>query len=592
MRNHEIAAAFDELADRLALQDEKPYRYMAYRAASKLFRSMGESVQQRSEAGTLIELEGVGPAIDEKVRELLATGTFPALDKARAAVPDDMLALNRIAGIGPKSAQKIHAALAGRSVDELVEQAGLGTLQPEDGITAKFVGLLAAEARQRADGGVDASATEGIPRGADGQPLPGHWILRDQARTIIEQVAEELDALPDVADAAPSGAYARGREVVRGVTVVATSVAPDAAADAAAEHLLARGYERTEDAPRSPLLTGIDAAGAAQLDLVTPSGIGTVLVLATPAARALAEDQLAGPRAWLEHAAATSGEPAVPFELRERVLAGELAAADVPRDLVEARQLRGELHAHSEWSDGHHPIIDMARAARGRGDEYYLVSDHSAPYAMVGGLGHDRLVEQAAEIANVNEVLAAEHAAGGAPGSPDHVPAFRVLHGSEVEIGADGTLGLPDDDLAMLDWVVASIHISQRQTAEQLVARMTKVITNPLVDAIGHPTSRKLLARQRTALPIDTLIELAAAHDVVLEINAHPHRLDLDSEQARRALDAGVRLTVNTDAHWIHDLRHRDHGIAVARRAGARTRDVVNTLPIDELLAGRRRHRG
>jgi DNA polymerase (family 10) len=224
----------------------------------------------------------------------------------------------------------------------------------------------------------------------------------------------------------------------------------------------------------------------------------------------------------------------------------------------------------------------MARAARERGDSYYCVTDHSAPYALVGGLGDDRLRAQAEEIARANEQLQAEHEIDGAP-------AFRLLQGSEVEILADGSLGLSDAVLERLDWVVASIHVAQRQSAPDILERMRRVVDNPLVDAIGHPTSRRLLRRERTALDVDALIAMAAQHDVVLEINANPDRLDLDSHDAARALAAGVRLTINTDAHSTSNLDLRAHGIAVARRAGVRAIDVVNCLPIDELLAGRRR---
>ena len=584
MRNHEIAAAFDELSDRLALQDEKPYRYMAYRAASKAFRSLGESVAQRSEAGTLLELEGVGPAIEEKVRQLLETGTFPALDKARAAVPDALLELVHIQGIGPKSAQKIYAALDGETVDSLVARAGSGELQPGDGITPKFVALLAEEAARRASGDVDPGANEGIPRGADGQPLPGPWVRRDQARQLLDHLTDELAAFGRAHDPEPSGAYVRGVELLRGVTLLATSDAPPVDAVALLAQLIAKGYEHADTAPRSPLLAGIDPGDATDLQLVTPSGIPAVVVLATAGARALASAQLPGPEAWLEHHATIPDARAVPVELRERVLAGELSPDAIPADLVRAEDLRGELHAHSDWSDGRATIGEMARAARARGDEYFLVTDHSAPYAMVGGLGEERLLAQAEEIAAVNEALAAEAAAG------DAAP-FRVLQGSEVEILADGALGLPDHVLERLDWVVASIHVAQRQSSEQLVERMRRVIENPLVDAIGHPTSRRMLMRQRTALPIDALIAMAVEHDVVLEINANAERLDLDSVQAAMALAAGVRLTINTDAHQTHTLDNRDHGVAVARRAGARIGDIVNCLPAAELLAGRRRLR-
>jgi DNA polymerase (family 10) len=373
----------------------------------------------------------------------------------------------------------------------------------------------------------------------------------------------------------------RGCELLRGVTVVATVDDLVAGAEALVARDEEHGWARGDNGPLVPEPEpGLERLSAT-VALVAPTGIPAHVVLATPEQRNRAESQAAGPTAWLP-LAMSADHAAVPYELRERVLAG-LDPELIPTDLVTAEDLRGELHAHSDWSDGRAPIIEMARAARERGDEYFLVSDHSAPYAMVGGLDDDRIQAQAEEIARANATLAEEHAAG--------APAFRVLHGSEVEILADGSLGLGDDTLRRLDWVVASIHVSQKQDAATILERMRKVIENPLVDAIGHPTSRRLLKRHKTALDVGALVELAAQHDVALEINANPDRLDLDSDDAALALSRGVRLTINTDAHRPDTLALRDHGVAVARRAGARRGDVVNSLPVEELLAGRRRNR-
>lgn len=583
MRNAAIADAFTELADRLALTDLKPYRYMAYRKAATLFGELGDSVAVLSEEGRLLDLEGVGPAIDEKVRALLATGTFPALEEAREAVPDTLLELTRLPGVGPATAKKVYAAADGQSFEALLDQAASGTLEVGNGITKAVVDALAARAEQRAAGGaIDAGSLSGVPRDDAGEPLPGPWFRRDQACSLAETVVELLG--DEVQDVGVRGAYARGCELVDELVLVATApgdCAPVAAS--LADNLGSRGWELPSgDAPRSELLDGISTDAVADLHLVSPAGFPVLLALATPAARALADHRLTGPAAWVVR----EPEPAsdsVPVELRDRVLAGDIDPAVIPEDLVTEADLRGELHAHSDWSDGRAPIIEMARAARARGDEYFCVTDHSAPYAMVNGLDPDRLAAQAEEIAAANETLAAEHAAG--------APPFRVLRGSEVEILADGSLGLPDSALERLDWVVASLHSQQRQDAATVLERMRGVLENPLVDAIGHPTSRRLLKRERTALDVERLVQLAAEHDVVLEINANPDRLDLDSTHAALALAAGVRLTVNTDAHRPGTLDLRQHGVAVARRAAARKADVVNCLPVEELLASRRRHR-
>lgn len=567
MRNAEIADAFAELADRLALTDLKPFRYLAYRTADTTFRELAESVEVLSREGRLRELDGVGEAIAEKVEQLLATGTFDALERAREDVSDTLLALTRLPGIGPATAKKVFSATDEATFDELLARAAAGTLAIGGGVTRKVVGALADEAARRASGGSDelAGSQSGVPLDATGKPLPGPWFRRDQALAQAVLLVELLaDAGLDGAEI--GGAYARGCEVVSGLELLATSTTPDAALASLVGILVDRGFEH--------------GSGG---EFVTPAGVPVSITIVEPAERETARSAVIGPAGWarVHH---EPGADEVPVELRERVLAGAFTVESAPRDLIEATDLNGDLHGHSDWSDGRATIIEMAHAARERGDSWYLVSDHSAPYAMVGGLDEQRLIEQAQEIARANEQLQHEHEHDGAP-------AFRLLHGSEVEVLADGSLGLPDSALARLDWVVASIHVAQRQSADAVLERMRRVIANPLVDAIGHPTSRRLLRRERTALDVDALIDLAAGADVVLEINANPDRLDLDSGHAAQALAAGVRLTINTDAHRPEHLDLRSHGVAVARRAGVRARDVVNCLPIDRLLATRRRDR-
>jgi DNA polymerase (family 10) len=570
MRNPEIADAFTELADRLALTDTKPFRYMAYRTAASTFRELDESVAVLSGEGRLRDIDGIGPAIEEKVELLLATGSFPALDEARAQVDDTLLTLTRLPGIGPATAKKVFAALDGESFESMCERAAAGTLEVGGGVTRKVVEALATEAARRAAGGGDASEGDlsGVPRDDRGVPLPGPWFRRDQAASQIDALTTLLEPLgtTDV-----GGDYARGCELVTQLELLLTAQDPTATRAPLVELLAARGYELAPAADNEPLA------------FVGPSGMPGRMAVVDPAATERVREQLAGPPAW-STLVDEPGADTVPIELRDAVLAGRYTLDDAPRDLIVAADLRGELHAHSDWSDGRATILEMARAARDRGDSYWCVTDHSAPYALVGGLGDERLKAQAEEIARVNEQLATDHASGG-------VPEFRVLQGSEVEILADGTLGLPDAVLEQLDWVVASIHVAQRQSAADILERMRRVIDNPLVDAIGHPTSRRLLRRQRTSLDVDALIAMAVESDVVLEVNANPDRLDLDSTQAAQALAAGVRLTTNTDAHSIAHLDLRSHGVAVARRAGARPRDVVNCLPLDELLATRRRAR-
>jgi DNA polymerase (family X) len=571
MRNAEIADAFAELADRLALTDLKPYRYMAYRKAETRFRELGDSVAVLSREGRLREIEGIGPAIEEKVDQLLQTGTFDALERAREQVDDTLLALTRLSGIGPATARKVYAAVDGESFESLLERAAAGTLPVGGGVTRKVVDALAGEAARRASGDtLGVGSLSGVPRDDADEPRPGPWFRRDQAAAQLEALRALLAGLCELQ---VGGDYARGCELVDRLVALARPTTPAAPASALADTLLERGFDVAEP----------DSTDA--LEAVSPAGMPVTIARAAStqdAARRLSE--VIGPPAW----STLITEPAaadVPAELRDAVLSDRMTIDQAAAlELVAASDLRGELHGHSDWSDGRATILEMAHAARARGDCYYAVTDHSAPYAMVGGLDEDRLRAQADEIARANEQLQREHEDGGAP-------AFVLLHGSEVEILADGTLGLPDRALERLDWVVASVHVAQRQEPDRILERMRRVIDNPLVDAIGHPTSRRLLRRERTALDVDALIEMAAPAGVVLEINANPDRLDLDSAHAARALAAGVRLTVNCDAHRPANLDLREHGIAVARRAGARAADVVNCLPAAQLLATRRRAR-
>lgn len=584
MRNTEIASVFDELADRLALTDAKPYRYMAYRRAATTFRELADSAAVLSQEGRLLEIEGIGPAIDEKVRELLVSGTFAALERARADVDDTLLALTRLPGIGPATARKAHADLGGASFDSLLDRARIGSLEPVGGLTKKLVAALTDEAARRDAGGGDERAGElsGIPRDEQGELLPGPWLRRDQVQAMLTQ---SIELLPDcIEDPQPSGAYVRGVELLTDARLVATATDPDAAARVTSDALTARGWETSDAGVAAlPELAGVDQVQA--LQVVSPAGVPVVIAITSSDARTLVQHRLVGPSAWVTHEPEPDASGVgVPWELRDRIVDGALAIADIPDDLVRNEDLRGELHAHSDWSDGRAPIIDMAHAARDRGDAYFAVTDHSAPYAMVGGLDEARLHAQADEIARVNEQLQREHEEDGAP-------AFRVLRGTELEILTDGTLGLSDAVLQRLDWVVASLHVQQRQSADVVRERMARVLENPLVDAIGHPTSRRLLARERTALDVDWLIEQSRDLDVVLEINANPDRLDLDSEHAAAAVAAGVRLTINTDAHRTSTLALREHGVAVARRGGVRRGSVVNCLDVQALLASRRRDR-
>jgi DNA polymerase (family 10) len=241
--------------------------------------------------------------------------------------------------------------------------------------------------------------------------------------------------------------------------------------------------------------------------------------------------------------------------------------------LIEIGDIRGELHGHSRWSDGTAPIAEMAKAAMALGYVYWGVCDHSVGLGMVGGLDGERLAAQAEEIAQLN----AQYEREGLN--------FRLLRGTEVEILADGTLGLPDEVLAKLDVVVASIHSGLRQDRDTITARALKAIRNPHVDILGHPTGRMIESRPPSEIDMEQVLEACAATGTVVEINAHPSRLDVSDVYARRALELGCKLAINCDAHVRSGMEFMEYGIATARRGWVEAKDVVNTYPLAEMLA-------
>jgi len=262
------------------------------------------------------------------------------------------------------------------------------------------------------------------------------------------------------------------------------------------------------------------------------------------------------------------GLPWIPPELREDRGEIEAAQGGALPELIELADIQGDLHIHTDWSDGAVSLAQMAEAARARGYRYAVISDHSHGLGVAGGLTAERLREQRAEIDRLNE------------GFSD----FRLLQGAEVEIKADGSLDFPDEVLAELDVVIASLHSGLRQERERITARLVSAMRNPHVDIIGHPLGRIIGQREESAVDIDAVLEVAAETGTIMEINAIPARLDLDDVHIRRAIEMGVKLAINSDAHNVDSLAAMAYGVATARRGWAEARDVVNTLPLDELL--------
>jgi DNA polymerase (family X) len=591
LTNGDLARIFHDIGDMLEVKGELVFKTVAYhRAADAIGRSPVDLVSAYR-AGERPRIGGVGQAISDKIAELATTGRMAFFDKLRAEVPPGLVDLLRIPGLGPKTVRQLSTELGIESMADLQEAAQGGRIRTLKGLSAKTEALI----------------LEGIERLAS---TPDRMLL-DEAESRVRDLMGVLGDVPGVTRLEPAGSFRRRRETIGDLDLLAET------ADRATlmtrfttlgtvDHVVNQGGHKS--AVR--LLRG------PQVDLMVmpPGEAGTYLIHFTGSKehnvklRAMARDQgwslsekgflridetgapLTGDTAELRtfgteaEAYAFLGLPFIEPELRED--AGEIEAAlagRLPR-LIDVGDLRGDLHSHSDWTDGTHSIEVMAEAARRRGYHYQVLTDHTQSLAIARGLTPDQVAEQRAIIAGLNARYAAEEADGTAPAetSPD---GFRLLHGCELEIRADGDLDYEDDLLATFDLVVASLHVSRRQPRAELTRRTLNAIRSPHVDVIAHPAGRMLGGRDDLDLDWDQVYAEAARTGTVLEINGSPHRLDLAVERARRAVADGCRLSIDSDAHRTEELEYVRWGISQARRAWVTPADVLNTCSRDDLLA-------
>ena len=514
--NTTIAARLDEYAALLELAEAGYYTSRAYRRAAELIRGTPAPIADLVRAGRVRELRGIGPGIERRLRELAETGDIAELRELEQRLSPELAAFGRLIGIGARRATDIAAALGIRSVDEFRAAAAAGRLREAPGVGPKT------EARIRAALDRDVRA-------------PSRPLLLHRARALVERIADAVDGVP-------AGDPRRWKDACSWLAVAA----PEGAS--------------LDDLPEIVSLVAPNVG-------VTLEGVPVELHVAPPAAFGTALLRATGSREWVEALGplpdapdeesvfAALGIPFVTPELRE----GD-PSAEVPQ-LVEAGEIRGDLHCHTTWSDGKASVLEMAAAARDRGYEYLAICDHTPNVTVVPGLDADALRRQAVEIAAANEALAP----------------FRVLRGAECDIRRDGTLDLPDDVLAELDWVQLSLHAGQRAPRDEITARVVEAMRHPAVRCLSHPTGRLIGHRPENALDLERTFEVALETGVALEVNGLPDRLDLRGEHVRAAIAAGVRIVCSTDAHSVRGLDNMALAVHTARRGGARAADVLNT---------------
>ena len=574
MSNAEIARVLDDIAAALEIKGENVFKIRAYYKAAETIANLPEELATLRARGELRKLSGVGAGIAEKIEELLDTGKSTYHQQLQAEFSPALLELLRIPEVGPKTVKLLHEQLGIGSIAELEAAAEAGKLREIRGLGEKTEVNILKGIRQ-------------VRRFAERFPLA---VVYPMATRIVELLAERAP----VEKIYPAGSLRRRRDTVRDLDLLVTANDPEQVMEVFVKLPIVR-----EVTMRGPTKTSVIAEEGLQVDLrvVAPEEFGAALLyftgskehnvklreMAVKRKLRINEYGLFEVETNKRLGGKTEEEmyrlmklPWIPPEMREDQ--GEIEAAqrgELP-ELVELRDLRGDLHVHSKWSDGRATIEAMVKAAQERGYEYVAICDHSPAQVVANGLSVERLRKRQEEIERVRRKF----------------PGMAVLAGTEVDIRADGSLDYPDEVLAELDFVVASVHSGWKASAQVNTERILRAIANPYVDLIGHPTGRLIGQRDPYEVDIEQVIRAAAKAGVALEIDSHPDRLDLKDSHARLAKEHGVKLIINTDSHSLEGYELLHFGVATARRGWIEPKDVLNTLPRAKFLAARRKRPG
>ena len=568
LSNRQVADIFDTIADMLLLKGEIIHRVLAYRRVAESIRDLPRDLYAIAAEGRLQDIPDVGKVIAEKLAELLDTGRLEFYERLKEEIPAGLVDVLRVNGVGPKKAMRFYKELGIASIPDLEAAAQAGKLRVLSGMGVKsekqILDSIAALARRTTRTRIDV------------------------ALAAAERLLRPLLTLPGVARGDVAGSLRRGRATIGDLDLLIAAHDSGPVMDAFVAH---SDVERVLG--QGPTRSAVELRSGQQCDLrvVPPGRYGTALSYFTGSKehnvrlRELAKDRGLSLNEWAFTPLDGSPEilcdteaavyarldlPWIPPELRED--RGEIEAAqrgEVPA-LIEIGDIHADLHMHTTWSDGKLSVREMAWIARERGLSYIVITDHSQSLGVANGLSVERLRAQREEIRAVDAEMG---------------PGFRVFQGVEMEIRADGQLDYPDDVLAELDVVIASLHTSLRQDRAAITARLLNAIRNPHVDIIGHPRGQLIPDREPADLDMDAVFIAARETDTALEINASPYRLDLDDVHARRAVEMGVRLAINTDSHTAADFDMLRFGVMTARRGRVEPDHVINTWPVEQFIA-------
>ncbi|MCP4415360.1 MAG: DNA polymerase/3'-5' exonuclease PolX [Chloroflexi bacterium] len=569
MNNREVATLFVTVADMLAIRGDNIHRILAYRRAAEAIQELGRDINKVYVAGELTDIPGIGKTLAEKIEEMLTTDKLTFYEKLAQEIPPTLVEMLRVDGLGPKRVKQVHETLGITTLTELNAAAQAGKLRDLPRMGAKSEAKLV-------------KAIEALARHGDDRTLIGEvWPL-------AQQILAELEKLPGVQKTAVSGSLRRMKETIGDIDLLV------AAADA---------IPIMEYFVNMPRVESISGHGSTKSSVVLLNGMqvdlrvlpierwGTLLSYFSGSKDhnvRLRELALKQGMSLNEHAfSPTDGDddeilcaseeavyqmlglPYILPTLREDRGEIEAAQQDNLPDVIQIGQIVSDLHMHTTWSDGKMTVLQMAQAAQARGFQYIVISDHSRSLGIANGLSVERLWQQAEDIRVANKEIDSD---------------FRILHGTEMEIKADGSLDYPDEVLAKLDFVIASLHVGLKQPREQVMARIMNALQNPHVDMIAHPTGRLMPDRPGADLDMEIVLQTAVSTQTILEINANPRRLDLRDSHVRRAVEMGVHLAINCDAHHIDQFDLLHYGIATAQRGWVTADRVVNTWSLSKLL--------
>ena len=564
MRNKEVAQIFRQIAEILEIQDESPFRIRAYLKAAQNVESLSRDIAEIAKKDELEKIPGIGKDLAEKIKEIVKTGKLKFYEQLKDEIPEGLTVLMSVPGLGPKTAKLLYDKLKIKNIKDLEKAAQAHKISTLPGIREK--------------------TEENILRGIVLIKQAKERMSLAQALSIAEEFIRALKKLKEVKQIEPAGSLRRRKETVRDIDILVTSSKAKKIMD------VFTGLSQVKEVKvLGPTKSSVLTKDGIQVDIrvVKPKSFGAALLyftgskqhniklrqLALKAGLKINEYGLFRKNKWL--AGKTEVDifnffklPYIYPELREE--RGEIEAALLGRlpKIIDLKDIKGDLHVHSKWSDGTPSIKDIVRVAKEKKYSYIAICDHSQSIKIAGGLSIERLKKQINLIRKLNKKF----------------KGFRILAGTEVDIKSDGSLDYSDKILKELDIVVAAIHTGFKQSQEQLTKRIIKAMENKYVNVIAHPTGRLLGQREPYALDMEKVLQKAKETNTFMEINAFPDRLDLTDINCHRAKELGLNLAISTDAHMLEQLDYMYLGVTVARRGWLEKRDIVNTLPLEKLL--------